>query len=354
MKKALCGLLAALLLCLPLCACTNFPLARSQPVPKTIKIGVSVYDQNDTFVRVITDNLQRMAREREVRDDVTISILYSNADNNQVAQNSQVDSFIRDGCDIICVNLVDRTDASAIIDKAKAADIPVLFFNRELVEEDLERWDKLYYVGAMALESGRMQGEIVASLCAKNFEAVDRNGDGVLQYVMLEGQKGHQDAIVRTEYSINTMMEAGYKLERLEDEIANWSAAQAETKMTHFLAQHGENIEVVFCNNDEMALGAIQALHTAVAKGEISEKAWPIVVGIDGTPGGVQAVRNGDMHGTVFNDGPGQAKALLELSFMLVRGAPLPADIALIDGKYVRLPYRKITPENSGQYLAAS
>ena len=100
--------------------------------------------------------------------------------------------------------------------KAKSADVPVIFFNRELVEEDLERWEKLYYVGAVALESGIMQGEIVAEAYEKDPEKLDKNGDGVLQYVMLEGEAGHQDAIIRTEYAVNTIIESGIKMEKLD------------------------------------------------------------------------------------------------------------------------------------------
>ena len=94
--------------------------------------------------------------------------------------------MITEGCDVICVNLVDRTDPTAIIDLAEKNNIPVIFFNRELVEEDLERWTRLYYVGAQAFESGIMQGELAAEAFLTD-QSLDKNGDGIFQYVVLEG-----------------------------------------------------------------------------------------------------------------------------------------------------------------------
>ncbi|MDL2324242.1 galactose ABC transporter substrate-binding protein [Ruminococcaceae bacterium OttesenSCG-928-A16] len=341
MKKGMAVLLCALLVA-TLAGCGR-PLTGTEP-PKTIKIGISVYDQYDTFVSLLNERFDQFKREKEQQTGVTITVLREGAGGSQVTQNNQVEAFIRDGCDIICVNLVDRTDAAMVIEKAEAANIPVVFFNRELVEEDLERWNKLYYVGAYALESGKIQGEIVADRCRQNMAEVDINGDGILQYVMLEGEAGHQDAVVRTEYSVSTLIAEGYAVERLEDEIANWSRAQAETKMAQWLATHGGAIEVVFANNDDMALGAIDALKKA------NVERWPLVVGIDGTPVGMQAVREGTMTGTALNDANGQAQALMELAFSLAMGQPLPAEFTLQEGKYIRFPYKTVTAETLNLY----
>lgn len=133
------------------------------------------------------------------------------------------------------------------------------FFNRELVEEDLERWTRLYYVGAQAFESGIMQGELAAEAFLTD-QSLDKNGDGIFQYVVLEGEAGHQDAIVRTEYSVSTMIDSGVEVEKLGYAIANWNRAQAQTKMAQLMSQFGDSIELVIANNDDMALGAIDAL----------------------------------------------------------------------------------------------
>ncbi len=341
--------IASLLLCGLLLAGPPVLLAGCKPAaappPVSIKIGLAVYDQYDTFVGELVQAFTRQARQLEREQGLSITVMQQGAGRKQSLQNSQVENFIEAGCDVVCVNLVDRTDAAVIIDQAVAAGIPILFFNRELVEEDLKRSELLYYVGAVAGESGRMQGELVAELWRKNPEAVDKNGDGVMQYVMLEGEAGHQDAIVRTELALQAVAGAGIEVERLEDEIANWVRAQAETRMNQWLERHGNAIEVVFANNDDMALGAIDALQ----KAGVGPENWPLVVGIDGTPVGLQAVLARQMAGTVYNDGPGQAQKLLELALALTARQPMPA---LDEGKYIRLPYQPVTTENVAQFLA--
>ena len=262
-------------------------------------------------------------------------------------QNDQMDKFIDDGFDIACINLVDRTDASTIVEKAKSSDVPVIFFNRELVKEDLERWDKLYYVGADAFQSGELQGEILVEECKKNFSKIDRNGDGILQYVMLEGEAGHNDSMVRSMSVINEITERGYLVKKLSDEIANWNRDQAANKMKQFMDEYGDEIEVVLANNDDMALGAIDTLKAAGL--DTQSEQWPAVLGIDGTSVGLDAVEADEMLGTVLNDAKGQARGMLELAYSLVMGTKLSDEFELLDGKYIRLPYKIITKENLGE-----
>ena len=312
---------------------------------KSMKIGVTVYDQYDTFVSQLMEDFNTYATQKEEETGVAINIEVYNASESQATQNGQVETMVQDGCDIICVNLVDRTDPTTIIDLAEKNNIPVIFFNRELVEEDLERWDRLYYVGAKAFESGVMQGEIAAEQFL-NQPGADKNGDGVCQYVVLEGEAGHQDAIVRTEYSVNTIVSSGIEVEKLGYAIANWNRAQAQTQMTQLLSQNGANIELVLANNDDMALGAIDALKAS----DLSRNEWPIVVGIDGTDVGLEAVKNGEMAGTVYNDKEGQAEGMLELAFDLATNASLD-DLDLENGKYIRLPHAKVGPEDVDSYL---
>lgn len=321
---------------------------------KSLKIGISVYDQYDTFISEEISQLKAYAKEKEQEWDITITVEVQDANKVQLTQNDQMDDFIRRGFDIACINLVDRTDASSIIEKAKIAGVPVIFFNRELVEEDLQRWDHLYYVGADAFESGILQGEILAEACEKDFSAIDRNGDGVIQYVMLEGEAGHQDSMVRTLYVINTLKEKGYQVEKLGDEIANWNRAQAETKMNQFLKNFDGQIEVVLANNDDMALGAVDSLKKNLgSRRQASEDGhpWPVVIGIDGTKVGLEALQAGDLLGTVLNDAKGQAISMLELARSVVMHTELPDDIKLIDGKYIRLPYQKVTEENVNEIM---
>ncbi len=310
-----------------------------------IRIGVTVYDQYDTFVSQLMETFKAYAREKADETGVAINIEMYNASGAQPTQNSQVEEMLEDGCDVVCVNLVDRTEPATIIDMAEKFDVPIIFFNRELVAEDLERWEQLYYVGANAFESGILEGEIAADAFLGN-PAADKNGDGVCQYIVLEGEAGHQDPIVRTEYSVNTLVEKGVKVEKLGHAIANWSRAQAQTKMVQLLNEFGNRIELILANNDDMALGAIDALKTA----EVDRATWPLIVGIDGTDVGLEAVKNGEIVGTVYNDKEGQALGMINLAYTLATGGDIDK-LDLKDGKYLYLPYQKVDPGDVEQYM---
>lgn len=351
MKRMTAYLITAGMISVSLAGCS---VSGKKEQAASLKIGISVYDQYDTFVSEEISRLKAYAKEMEQERDMTITLEVLDASQNQLTQNDQMDDFIKRGFDIACINLVDRTDASTIIEKARSADVPVIFFNRELVEEDLERWDKLYYVGADAFESGIIQGEILAQACEKDFSAIDKNGDGILQYVMLEGEPGHQDSMVRTLYVINTIKEKGYHVEKLGDEIANWNRAQAEAKMNQFWKSFGEQIEVVLTNNDDMALGAVDSLKKncgTQAEARTAGTPWPVILGIDGTEVGLKAVQCGELMGTVLNDAKGQAESMLELAYSVVFGTELPEGIELLDNRYIRLPYQKVTSENVNQII---
>ena len=116
--------------------------------------------------------------------------------------------------------------------------------------------------------------------------------------------------------------------------------------MTQLLSQNGSNIELVIANNDDMAVGAIDALKAS----DLGREEWPVVVGIDGTDVGLEAVKNGEMVGTVYNDKEGQAKGMLELAFALATNGSLD-DLNLENGKYIRLPYAKVGPDDVDEYM---
>lgn len=342
MKRIITAFISFVILCAGLTGCGS--AGRDQTEMKNLKIGISVYNQYDTFISEMMDAVTAYVEIMEERYDISITLDIQNAGGNQVTQNDQMDYFIDRNFDIVCINLVDRTDASTIIERGKSANIPIIFFNRELVEEDLERWDKLYYVGADAFESGIIQGEVLVEALEEDFSAIDRNNDGIIQYVMLEGEAGHQDSIVRTMYAVNTVTEAGYEVEKLADEIANWNRDQGKTKMLQWLQEFGDNIEVVFANNDDMALGARDALKEA-GYYELDSSERPVVLGIDGTMAGREAVENGEFLGTVLNDSDGQARGMMELAYSVVSGKELDQEFTLLDGKYIRQPYRKLVSE---------
>ena len=159
---------------------------------------------DDPFINGLTDELKAQLKAMENKERRIIVSTKSGNDDQQ-EQNEKVEEMIDAGCDVLCINLVDRTAPSRIIRMARNEDIPVIFFNREPVREDLMQWEKLYYVGCDAEQSGIMQGEIAAEYINSHPE-VDKNKDGKIQYVLLEGEAGHQDAISRTEYSVKTLM----------------------------------------------------------------------------------------------------------------------------------------------------
>ena len=228
--------------------------------------------------------------------------------------------------------------AAVLVDKAEAAGVPIIFFNRQPVQEDLDRWEYAYYVGARAEESGEIQGQIVADAWKADPASVDRNGDGVIQYVMLEGEPGHQDTLLRTEYSVNTLTQT-VPAEKLASDTANWDRTQASARMGEWLDEFGDEIEVVFANNDDMALGAIDACEAA----ELEK--LPFIVGVDATPPALDAIEAGTLQGTVLNDAEGMAESMFALIRALAAGEDPAEQMELEDGHYIWRPYRRITAE---------
>ena len=305
------------------------------------------YKQEDPFISFVAEAIEECAKEKEIKGNYKITVNIVDAKGNLTTQNNQVDKFISQDYDVICVNIVDRTAASTIINKAKGADIPLIFFNREPVEEDMQLWNKVYYVGADAEESGRLQGEIFVDEYKNNKSFIDKNGDGKIQYVMLEGEPEHQDSLIRTDCCIKTIVNNDIEVEKLADDTANWQNAQAYEKMTQWINEFGNNIEVVFSNNDDMALGAIHALENAY----IDIKNRPIVIGIDGIPDALYQIKDGNMTGTVYNDYKSQGKAILDIAYSLAMFGNTDYLTNITNENYVKTSYKKITKENVDDYI---
>lgn len=278
-------------------------------------------------------------------DSYDVMVTVRDAVGSQRTQNDQVKEMIDEGCNILCINLVERTDPSEIIDSAKEKNIPIIFFNREPVAEDMMQWDKLYYVGAKARQSGQMQGEIAADLIL-NDKSIDKNHDGKIQYVVLEGEMGHQDAIVRTDSSVETILAKGIKMEKLSYEIANWKRAQAQNRMEQLIRQYGNTIELVLSNNDDMALGALDSYRIM----GYTKDNMPMMLGVDGMQEALEAVKDGRLTGTVYNDKEGQAKMMAAIVFASVSGKGLDG-INFENLTEVYLPYQKVTIDNVDHYL---
>lgn len=323
-----------------LCACESQQLSGEDKV----RVGVAYYNQSDTFLNELIACFKEELQSFE-SDDLEVTVTVRDAAGSQRTQDDQVKEMLDASCNVLCVNLVDRADPSEIIDLARERDIPIIFFNREPVAEDLMQQDGLYYVGAEAEESGIMQGELAVDAIRQN-DRIDRNKDGKIQYVVLEGEAGHQDAIIRTENAVETLKSNGIALEKLSYQIANWNRAQAQNRMEQMIGQYQNKIELVLANNDDMALGALDAYR----KLNYTESALPVFFGIDGTDVGLQAVRDGKMAGTVYNDKEGQAEAMAKLAVAAATGEGM-EDIEFENEKYIYLPYQKVTPDQIDEFL---
>ena len=316
--------------------------AKKEAVSKEIRVGLLLYRGDDTFISTLRSYIEEKAKEYERKEGIKVTLDILDAKSNQNTQNNQVDRMLELGCDALCVNIVDRFAASVVIDKAMAADVPVIFFNREPVEEDMNRWEKLYYVGADAKDSAVFEGRILVDAYKKDSSSLDRNGDGIVSYVLLEGESNHQDSLIRTEWSIQTLKDGGVPLEKITGGIASWERSQASAMMEQWLTEYPDQIELVVANNDDMALGAIDAIDRAgILPGMIK------IVGIDATPPGMEALKAGKLFGTVAADKEGYANAIFQIAASLSRGLPVDESIKLENGKYVWCSQNGITQEDA-------
>ena len=297
-------------------------------------VAVMYYTYGDTYIASV-----RTALDAKL-DELGVKYQDYDANNNQTTQNEQIDTAIQTGANVLIVNIVTSgsVDASSqIVEKAKAADIPVIFFNRAVEgDEDegkvLGSYDKCAFVGTDAPEAGHMQGEMIGNYLVDNYDAVDLNGDGKISYAMFMGQLGNVEAIYRTQYGVedaNKVLEENGKaaLEYFDssntdcyqvDQDGNWSATAANNYMTTNLTQYNEEnknmIELVICNNDGMAEGAISALNDkGYNLGTDDCKTIP-VFGVDATDAAKQLIKDGKMTGTIKQDAEGMADCIADLT----------------------------------------
>ncbi|MBB6215245.1 methyl-galactoside transport system substrate-binding protein [Anaerosolibacter carboniphilus] len=340
MKKFL-VLVLALAMVLSLAACgakqPAEPAAPAEGPAANPKIGVTIYKFDDNFMSFVRRAIETGAKDKA-------DLVLNDSQNNQATQNEQVDMMISKGVKSLAINLVDPQAAPTIIEKAKAAGLPVIFFNKEPDASALASYDKAWYVGTTSSESGVMQGKIVADSWKAN-PAWDKNKDGKIQYVLLKGEPGHPDAEARTKFVIDEVKNAGIEVEELELQTGMWDSVKGKELVDAWLAKHGDKIEYVIANNDAMALGAVSSLQ---ANGYFTGDKFMPVVGVDAIPDALEQVKAGTMVGTVLNDAKNQGGATLELALNAANGKdPLEGtQWTLDDKKAVRVPYVGITKDN--------
>ena len=312
------------------------------------KIAFFKYKGADTF---ISEMMEYMTAN--VPDGVAYEVC--DAGNSQSVQNQQIVGLIDGGFDLFVINAVDRLACSSIVERCAKEGLPVIFFNREPLEDALVGRD-VYYVGAAADSLGKKQAEMVAALFTENFKNTkfDINGDGVVQLVILKGEQGHQDAEKRTDNCVSRLTELGFKTEVLEIEVADWNRRDAYEAMMRLYKKHGDKIELVFANNDDMALGAIDYLiNEGVFSTRKSAVEQPfIIVGVDGTAVGLESIAKGQLYGTVNNDSVKQADAILTLADYILNGRDFGGfPYEIINGHYIYIDGDIITLDNLGDYL---
>ncbi len=313
---------------------------KGEPREEPIRIGVFIYKGDDTYIANMVAVLQEQVDAYCRETGAKVHLAVSDAQESQATQNDQIDRLISLNYDVLCVNLVDRTDAGRVVDKARAADVPLIFFNREPVQEDLTSWSKVYYVGSNARESAELQAGIVLDRWEKDRASLDLNGDGILQYIMLEGETRHQDTIIRTEVPIQTLKDAGVPLERVDGGQANWIRSQAAALTEGYFEAHRGAIEMIFCNNDDMALGTADTVQRLGLD-------FHNIVGIDGTPQGIAAVDDGRLMGTVVMDGPAHGEVIFRMALALAKGEDVSKVADIGEDRSVRIPMYVYTGSGS-------
>ncbi|WP_026510135.1 MULTISPECIES: galactose ABC transporter substrate-binding protein [unclassified Butyrivibrio] len=302
------------------------------------KVGVCIYQFSDNFMTLFRNELQSyLVAQGFTADNITIV----DGANDQATQTNQIQNFITSGVDVLIINPVNSSSAATITDLVVGANIPLVYINREPDADEEQRWEdnnwNVCYVGCDARQSGTYQGEIIVDL---GLDTVDLNKDGKVQYIMIEGDPENVDAQYRTEFSIKALEDAGLEVECLDDEVGNWDQATAQQLVANALSAHPET-EVVFCNNDAMALGALQSIQAA--NRTVGSDIY--LVGVDALSEALEDVIAGTMTGTVFNDHFSQSHSAADAAINYLTGGT--------NDRYIGCDYVKVTADNAQEILDA-
>lgn len=294
-------------------------------------IGVCIYKFDDAFMTTYRNALQ------EILEGKGYTVTFMDGKNDQAEQNNQINNFIAQGVDALIINPVMTSAADQIIATVKDAGVPTVLINREPTAEQMSAYDKLVYVGCDARQSGTMQGELILDTENKG----DINGDGKVSYIMIQGDPENVDAQYRTEFSVKALTDAGIEVEELDLQRGDWDRNKGQEIAQNDLAKFGDEIEVVFCNNDDMAIGALQAIQAAGRK--VNEDIY--LVGVDALDAALNEVAAGNMTGTVLNDAQGQAEGAVAAMEELLGGKTYASGEQSIYVDYV-----KVTPDNVADF----
>ena len=303
--------------------------AASEAATGSANVGVCIYQFADNFMTLYRTDLE------EYLKDKGYAVTIVDGKNDQNTQTEQINTFLQQGVDVLIINPVQTTSAQTIVDTVSPSGTPIVFINRQPEDSVLDSYKgKCCYVGADARQSGTYQGELILATDTQG----DINGDGKITYIMCKGDPENIDAQYRTEYSIKALTDAGKEVECLYEYLDNWDQTTAQQDVANALSQYGDKIEVVFCNNDAMALGALQSIQQA--NRTVGKDIY--LVGVDALAEAVQDVLDGNMTGTVLNDDVGQATAAAEATKLYVEGSKVE--------QYYWVDYVKVTKDNASEY----
>ena len=259
MKKTL-AILMALVMVLGACTFASAEV-------KTYKVGISIYQYTDNFMTLYRNEIAAYFKTLET-DEVKYELVFADAKNDMAEQTNQMNNFVTQGMDVIILNPVQTSSADVLIDIAVSNEIPLVLINREPLAYDADgnTLDEAYegilnnpkvcYVGADARQSGTYQGELILATANQG----DINGDGKISYIMIQGDPENIDAQYRTEFSVKALTDAGKTVNCLDSQVGNWDQTKGQELCANALTVYGYDVEVVFCNNDGMALGAAAAI----------------------------------------------------------------------------------------------
>ncbi|MDY5730948.1 MAG: galactose ABC transporter substrate-binding protein [Eubacteriales bacterium] len=327
------------------------------------KAVVSWYTFGDIYLTSVRNALNEALTAKG------IEVLDKDSNAVQTQQNEDLDSAVLSGTNALVVNLVESGSigvAEKLLEIGKNAGLPVVFFNRAVSQDDaeakamFESYEKSIFVGTNFEDAGRMQGDMIGAYVLENYDKLDLNGDGEISYVMFKGDEANQEAIARTKFGVENadaiLTAAGKKplkfydenntAKYLVDQNGTWSSAAATDYMQTILAQYSEAnnnmVELVICNNDGMAFGAIAALQQVGYNKSKDEKVIP-VFGVDAVEEAQKMIKDGIMTGTIKQDAVGMADAVATITANLIEGKDklegLNENYKVVDGWFVQIPY---------------
>jgi inositol transport system substrate-binding protein len=288
-------------------------------------IGVSMAKFDDNFLTVLRNGIQASA------DKAGVKVQIEDAGNDVAKQLDQIKNFIASGATAIIVNPVDTSATQAMSDAAAAAKIPLVYVNRQPVNVDTLPANQAF-VASNEADSGTLETK---EIC-KELKAAGKTTANV--YVM-EGELSNQAAVQRTKdiHEVIASPDCGVKITIIDEQTANWSRDEAQTLMTNWLST-GKPFDALISNNDEMAIGAIQAMKAAKVDMKVM-----IVGGVDATQDALAAMAAGDLDVTVFQDAAGQGAGAVDAAIKLTKGEKL--------DKKVYIPFQLVTPANMKDYM---